>query len=400
MKGPIGSVDPAIRDVHVWGGGVAGLLMAHVLGKRGHRITLHEKAHRLGGKIGTSQLPTGLAEHGPNALYADDAVMALITGLGLKPLPCRPKLKRLVWRDGALSPALTAGLGLKLLTRLGKAAPTPRPETTLAEYLTPLLGESGVRTLLSPGLQGIYGTGAENLTVGSVWPQLLEQSPRRFFQLPGALKGEAARSVSFEAGMQEFIDALAKSFPGEIRLNDEGPFEAHPNTVVCTDASAAATLLRAHWPTGAELLESIPYLPVTSVTMHFDAPFPATEGAFGVLFPRNEGFHSLGCLFNHAIFEGRVKGLARTSLTFILPMLEDFSSKAREDARHLGMMHTPVAEHFSLWPKALPLYGHQRYLAVEALRASPSRPAGLSLFGNYVSGISLREMVRGAFSVA
>jgi protoporphyrinogen oxidase len=45
------------------------------------------------------------------------------------------------------------------------------------------------------------------------------------------------------------------------------------------------------------------------------------------------------------------------------------------------------------WEKAIPIYDLQRYLSIKKIDEILSKNEGLVLFGNYVNGISLREMI-------
>lgn len=380
MKAPIGSLNPAIRTVHIWGGGVAGLLMGHFLSRQGFDVQLYEKSDRLGGKIQSQQLPEGIMEQGPNAIFATAEIEAWLHSLGLKVIPTTPKLKRRLWNGTPLAP-MSFGLALKLFPKLFKRTPSVNDGITVAQFFRPLLG-THVESLLSPALQGIYGCGADELTIASVWPQL---KPGRYWQVLRSLKSTKARSVSFEGGMSEFIEALAKSIKGQIHLNYNGAFEMRPNTIICTEAPAASLLLNGSWAEGARLLERLEYLPLSSVTV-LSAEIPETRGVFGYLFPRASGVNALGVLFNREIFP------QRAGMTFILPGTEDLESRVKADLQKLSWSAGPLKMHS--WTKALPRYNQTRTTTLKALQHDPERPFELVLFGNYVAGISLRDMIQ------
>lgn len=387
MSGPIGDIDPAIRDVHIWGAGVSGLLMGHFLSRRGYTVHLYEKSHRLGGKIQSHVLAEGVIEEGPNAIYATEAIESWLSSLGLTVLPATPKLKRRLWNGKPHSP-MSLPLVLRLLTHLWLKTPQIDDHTRVSDFFRPLLGPY-VEALLSPALQGVYGSGADELTVTALWPQI----PRgdRYFRALRSLRGPRARSVSFPKGMSEFIQALADSISGELHLNYQGPFVLRPNTIICADAHSAAELLRPVWPAGADALTRVPYLPLQSTVV--EAPSPVeTRRTFGYLFPRTSGITSLGVLFNREIFPGR------TGLTFIVPGATGAQELVCRDLERLGWPEAPMRVH--AWVRALPRYNGSRTQAVKELRTSTSRPRGLTLFGNYVAGISLRDMIQAAQSFA
>lgn len=382
MKAPIGSLNPAVRSVHIWGGGVAGLLMGHFLSRQGYDIQLYEKSDRLGGKIQSHHLPEGVIEEGPNAIFATAEIEAWLQSLGLTVIPATPKLKRRLWNQTPFAP-MSLGLALKLFPNLFKRTPSVNDGITVAQFFRPLLG-THVETLLTPALQGIYGCGADELTIASVWPQL---KPGRYWRVLRSLKSTKARSVSFAGGMTEFIQALAKSIKGQIHLNYTGAFELRPNTIICTEAPAASLLLNGSWAEGARVLKRLDYLPLSSVTVLTPA-IPETRGVFGYLFPRSSGVNALGVLFNREIFP------QRAGMTFILPGVDDVESRLKSDLQKLSWPAGALKMHS--WSKALPRYNQTRTTTLKALQHDPERPFELILFGNYVAGISLRDMIQTA----
>lgn len=387
MKMPVGQLNPAIRDVHIWGGGVAGLLMAHHLSKEGYKIHLYEKAARLGGKIHSHQLASGVIEEGPNAIFATPEIENWLKSLGLNVMAATPKLKRRIWNQKPYAP-LTLSRAFKLVTRLWMKTPVFTDETTVADFFRPLL-DKDVEELLSPGLQGIYGSGAHELTVTSLWPHLPKGVS--YFEAFKSIKGPKARSVSFPRGMQEFIEVLAQSFQGEIHLNYQAPFILRPNTIICSDAHTASELLERKWPAGVRALSEIQYLPLQSVAV-LNTPPTETYRTFGYLFPRSSGIQSLGVLFNQEIFAGR------TGMTFIVPGNEFAESIVTTDLQKLGWPLGEMKVHS--WKKALPRYNHARTQAIKKLQSDKTRPDGLVIFGNYVAGISLRDMIQASASFA
>lgn len=373
--------------------------MASFLSKQGYHIHLYEKSDRLGGKIGTESIETGLVERGPNAIYATAGIMQWLEDLGLKPIRGRRKLKRWIWQGKLSTPRPLALLG-RIARKLHRKSPPILPSTTVAEFFSPLIGEADVRNLLSPALQGIYGTTAEQLTVLSLWPQLQQEKTPSYWKVIRLLKGPKAHSVSFVSGMQEFIDALSDSVRGNIHLNYQGPFVLQPNTIVCTEAFQAADLLEKHWAEGAALLREIPYTAIASVTYHCAEALPWTQQGFGVLFPRHHQIRSLGCLFNHSIFPGRIFGTTQTSLTFILNETDSPDTMSAQDLQALNWHKEPRATQVWRYPKGLPVYNEARWSAIERLHQSTTRPHEVILFGNYVAGISIRDMIQTVSSFA
>lgn len=376
MKKPIGSLDPTLPDVHIWGAGVSGLLMAHFLKRSGWTVHLYEKNSRIGGKIRSHQISEGVYEEGPNALYATHEVEDWLKTLGLEILPATAKLKRRIWRGYPQAP-LTPAEVLSLLPRLLKRTPDLLQDKTLAEFFRPLLKEK-IETLLTPALQGIYGVGADQLSVKSIWPTLKAGT---YLSVIRQLKGPKARSVSFKLGMQELIDRLAVDFKNEIQLNCT-QFVMRPNTILCTNAHEASEILQNTHPRLAGELKKIEYQKLSSV-MSLTPPRPEMQQTFGFLFPRQQGIQSLGVLFNREIFPGRC------GVTFIVGENQGVNSIVQQDLQKLNWVTQDLKVHS--WEKALPIYNSQRAQAIENMHAENIN--GLTLFGNYVAGISLRDMI-------
>jgi protoporphyrinogen/coproporphyrinogen III oxidase len=385
MKTPIGQLDPAIRDVHIWGAGVSGLLIAHFLSKRGFTIHIYEKENRVGGKIHSHNMPEGVVEEGPNAVFATEEILAWLKELGLEVIPARKKLKRRIWNKKITKPISFFGI-LNLIPRLLRFSPSITDDVSLADFFRPLLKEK-VETLLSPALQGVYGCGAEALTVKSIWPHLRSG---RYIHVLKQLKGTKAQSVSFKLGMGELIEKLKDSIQGKI-LYQQSNFVLRPNTIICTDAHTASDFLQSKWPEISNLLSSIEYLPLSSVTA-LTEPKAEMKNTFGFLFTRKSGIQSLGVLFNKEIFPNRVGS------TFITNKIENVDQSIQSDLQKLNWKAQRL-HHYS-WQKALPIYNARRYKAIRDLHASKQRPSDLVVFGNYVAGISLRDMIQAARAFA
>ncbi|MBY0517422.1 MAG: FAD-dependent oxidoreductase [Bacteriovoracaceae bacterium] len=386
MKTPIGNLDPATRVVHIWGAGVAGLLMGHFLSRQGFYVHIYEKSDRIGGKIQSERFNNSVLEAGPNAIYATEEIKNWLKELKLEIWPATKKLKRKIWDNKPISPQ-SFKLLLRILTRIFLKSPPITDSLTVADFFRPLLG-SYVENLLSPALQGIYACGANELTVTSIWPQLKQA---RYFQVLKQLKGPRAESVSFPGGMEDFISALAQNLNGKIHLNSQEVFTLKTNTILCTEAYSAAHLLEKSWPQGSKYLSEINYLPVSSVKVLSSTPNEAKR-TFGYLFTTSSEMNSLGVLFNEEIFP------QRAGLTFILSGTHETQQRVSRDLKRLNWPQAEMKE--NQWEHGLPCYNERRTKAIKNLRSDPLRPKNLVLFGNYVDGISIRDMILCASSFA
>src|SRR5215210_244061 len=71
----IGTINKAEREVTVVGAGIAGLLAAHALDRKGYRVTLVEERAHAGGLIQTKRTAYGIAEAAAHSLLATPGVV-------------------------------------------------------------------------------------------------------------------------------------------------------------------------------------------------------------------------------------------------------------------------------------------------------------------------------------
>lgn len=409
MKRVIGKIDPSDKHVTIWGAGFAGLVLGYYLKSEGYKITIHEKSNKVGGKIQTKKVESGLVEKGPNALYLNADGLDLLKELKLEPLPAAKKLKRLLMVNGKPKRPFQMGLISKLGVNVHKKPPLITDGLTVAEFFRPLLGQEKVDRFVSPVLSGIYAAPSENLHFRSVFDQVgnKAQFTSYFDFIKHMLKVQKAEpklevsgSVSFEGGMQTLVNRLAEVLKHDIKLNSKEHFKLKHNTIICTDAMTASELLATDKPDMSRELARIRYTQLTSVTVFLKREIRPLNKAFGVLIPQETGFNSFGILNNKAIFPSNNENLLSYTLISRKKLTEDeILSDLRQLFPEIGKEDIDHSE-VNYWEKALPLYDLQRFLAVKKLHQTAHKEQNVALFGNYVAGISLREMISAARSFA
>lgn len=405
MKRIIGKIDPNDKNVTIWGAGFSGLVLGHYLKEQGFRLTIYEKSGNVGGKIQTRKNSAGLVETGAHALYMNADTMDLLNELKLEPLPASKKLKKLLLINGKPRRPLQLGLLSKTTLQANKKPPLVSDGLTVADFFRPLIGQESVHNFISPILGGIYAASADQLHFKSVFHEASEvaqfDSYWHFFKL--MLKNQKSRprlevagSVSFEGGMQTLINRLAEELRPEIKLNYKENFRIKGNTIICTDAYNASLLTKEVRPEISAELARIRYQEVSSVTVFMKREIRSLNKAFGVLIPLESGFHSIGVINNKAIFPANNENIY--SYTFISrkkcsdeEIMADIKSLSYdfqpEDVIHLENTY---------WEKALPVYDLQRYLSIKKIHQLTKNETNFAIFGNYVAGISLREMITAA----
>jgi protoporphyrinogen oxidase len=262
---------------------------------------------------------------------------------------------------------------------------------------------------ISPALGGIYATPSEKLHFKSIFSDLNEIAQfnsywnfLKIFAKKIKMKNnlEINGSVSFEGGMQTLINTLGEKLKDEIKLNYKEPFNLKSNTIICTDAKTASELLSNSKPHLSVELKRIMYQPLSSTTVFLKREIRSLQKAFGVLVPFKNSLNSIGILNNKSIFPSNNENV--NSYTFISKknctkdeiladikyLQNDFSI---EDVDHIESRY---------WENALPVYDLQRYLSIKKLHQLTENEEGIAFFGNYVAGISLREMLTAAKNFA
>ena len=304
---------------------------------------------------------------------------------------------------------LQMGLISKLGVNVYKKPPLITDGLTVAEFFRPLLGDEKVHRFISPILSGVYAASSEQLHFRSIFDQVgtkaqfesyfdfIKLMIRHQKALP---KLEVSGTVSFEGGMQTLINRLGEVLKHDIKLNSKEPFKLKHNTILCTEAMTASDLLASVKPEIAKELSRIRYTELSSATVFLKREIRPLMRSFGVLIPQETGFHSIGILNNKAIFPANNENMLSYTLIGRKKLSDDdILNDLRQLFPEIGKEDIDHTEN-NYWEKALPLYDLQRYLAVKKLHQIAQKEQNLAIFGNYVAGISLREMISAAKTFA
>ncbi len=399
---PLGNLILERKETIIIGAGISGLLLGYFLKRHGHHVTIYEKGPKIGGKIQTKILPSGLVEESANALFTSDAVWSLVEELGLKEISAQKKLKRAIFRHSCISSPLSKWEMLKLFPKVFRQIPKLSSRSTVADLFLPLLGRGIVDEVLSPGLQGIYAVSAEKLNAFAVFPKV-QNFRGSYWQLfrQRQKQKRPKESINFAYGLEDFISSLSK-FIDEIHLNHEvrglSEFQATgKNVCICSDAPVAAALVE---PISAEVglhLKTLNYEALTSASIFLKNPLKNLQNHFGVLFPQSAGFSSKGVLadceifphFSKQAFSYKLIAPHGTKLSQMISDLERLENRSLEN--------DIVEAHQQSWEQGIPRYDRNLWKLHELFRKKPaSLPNGLILFGNYTNGLSIRAMIESA----
>lgn len=445
------TVSTTPQSFAIIGAGLTGLTAAWRLQREGYRVTVFERASRVGGVIATHAQDGWLAEAGPNSIQETPEVTKLINelGLGRERLAASSAARnRYIVRSGRLvpaprspqsfvmSPLFSVGARLKVLRELLTRSRVRTTDISLSNFMAAHFGQEIVDYGVNPLVGGIYAGDPDKLSARYAFPNLW-QLERRYGSLLRGFKAQAAERrargessgatpvISFEQGLQTLPAALAAALPsGTIRTGATvtSLIPGRPWKILWTEGDAVNTaefdgvLLAAPAPALGQLvfgtlgerplasLDHLPHPPVSTLFLGFrrEQVRHPLDG-FGALVPAREQRNLLGVLFSSSLFHARAPE-GHVALTVFaggmrqpdagrLPTPE-LLSRVLPDLRDLlGVTGDPVFTHHTFWPKAIPQYnvGHDRFL--EPLTQCENRHHGLFIGGNARDGISLPDCI-------
>ena len=450
-----------MKRIAVIGGGVSGLAAAYTLERNRRKgaeleYVLFEASTRFGGVIRTERAGDFVIEAGPDSFLTEKAWAAdLCRELGLEDqlIPSNDSDRRTyILLNGALVP-LSEGLAFLVPTSLRAAWLSPlfswptklrmlgewfyRPahemrECSVAEFVERHYGREMVERVADPLLAGVYGSGADELSVTSVLPRFAEIEAKQ-----GSLTRAMARTrklsdgprpaifTSLKDGMQTITDALANEIPQAAR-RPEAPVDAvkpesgkwlvigrsrseeFDGVIPALGAPGAARLFRSDLPQLATELDPIAYSSSITAALAYDRKVRASlPNGFGFLVPRKEGKRTVACTFVHQKFPHRAPedcallrcflGGSRDAAALQLSQ-EEIENLTRHELREiLGITAEPLLVKVFRWPSAMAQYGMGHKARVERIGRLVSSIRGLALAGNAFGGIGIPDCIRSGF---
>lgn len=399
-QGPIGKLEK--KDIRIYGAGFSGLVMAYYLEKKGFQCEIFEAKEKPGGKIITQKTPYGICEKAANAIFSSDDVIELLTELDVNYVCAPSKIRKLIYRNNKISSPVKPWELARTLFSLLKKVPTDS-NITVHDFFLPLLGEKLCHELLSTALSGIYATDAKKLHFKSLFPDYKQSG--RYLGLIKFLRSRRKKnktkpvSISFENGMEEIIHKLIRKIKAPIHYENSPILNSNYNNIICTDAIDAAKVLQNDHPQISNLLEKINYTALNTLTVFSNTRIDELKNAFGVLIPAKKHEQLIGIVANCEVFPKRVSNKKLHSYTLISrstklsqkEILEDFFKVTQLKSENI--VHTEGKD----WKRAIPRYDLNRSNIIQKIRSEMAKDTcGVILFGNYIDGISLREIVRQA----
>ncbi|HET9216167.1 MAG TPA: protoporphyrinogen oxidase [Terriglobia bacterium] len=407
-------------DVVVVGAGITGLTCAYRLQKLGIKTLVLESGNRVGGVIRSERINGHLVEWGPTSLLPTPHTFSLLEELGLDDTlqQANPKSPRYVVVRGRLRVAPLGPLSVTGILR-GMAEPFIRSKSqndeSVARFFRRRFGSEIHDRLVAPFVTGIFAGNTESLSVGAVFPRVLDIEREHGSVVWGMLTGKGKRKAngkntpqrrstisSFPEGMEVLPRRIAAGLTIQtqcsgVRIGRDVQARA---TVLAVPAYVAAEILADTHPEVAALLGEVEYAPVVVATtsIPLDSLQRPLDG-FGFLVPQSERLAILGTIFSSLLFSGRAPQ-GRLLLTSFLggvnkPEVFDWpderiwESVGSELKRILKTSLRPEPVAIFRHRRAIPQYNIGHRQRVDAIASELARIGGLFVTGNFLHGVSV-----------
>ena len=320
------------RRFVIVGAGMAGLVTAHALSRRGADVVVLECRDEPGGTVRTLRMHGCTVDAGPEALVATrPEALARCAELGLSDRMIHPDESTSTWlasRSGAVP--LPDGLAMGIPRRLGQLVTSPvlswpgklrasldlvlpaHREPALGALIERRLGREVKERLVEPIFGGIYGTDVDRLETAFVAPHLAHAkgSLIRALSKQRAAAGSPLRAPM--GGMGQMVNALVSRVGSERirlgagatnitrsgrgwRIETAGCESLYADAlVIATPSHAAASVARAIDASLADMLFALRSYSSASVVLGYDASSVRLPRVGGVFVQRNEARALLG----------------------------------------------------------------------------------------------------------
>ncbi len=448
---------PGPKHVVVIGAGLSGLACAHRLNQLGAEVTVLEASDRAGGLLGTIRKDGFLFESGPQSFQTTEILVGLIRELGIESelqkadsgaaryILLHGRLQRVPTSPQAMltSSLLGAGSRWKILSEPFRRTRPPDAEESVAKFARRKFGNEILEYLVGPFVSGVYAGDPEKLSLRAAFPSLDEWEREYGSVLRGAKKArarkdgkaEAGSLCSFAQGMATLPNAMAAKLGArlqtrtsavsinrtgsagnethELRIEREGTLATMQAAavVIATPAYVSAHLIEAIFAQLGHTLSGIAYAPVAVVAAgYYRQQVGNPINGFGFLVPRSEKLHTLGTVWNSALFPGRAPRGAVTLTSFTggatNPEIasepeEEIAKIIQSENEHvLKIIGSPVTSAVWKYPRALPQYNLGHGHVVEAIRDAERLLPGIFFAGNYLEGPAIGKCVENGFQTA
>jgi len=404
-------------DVIVVGSGITGLTCAYRLQQLGIEALVLECGDRVGGVIRSERIQEHLVEWGPSSLLPTAHTFGLLKELKLENdlEEANPKSPRYVVVNGRLRTIPLGPLSIKGIVR-ATAEPFIRSKSqgdeSVASFFRRRFGTQVEERLAAPFVTGIFAGNTEKLSIGAVFPRLIDIEQESGSVIRGMLrskkpKGKPERSrratiSSFPGGMETLPRRISETLKIQtrcsgIRIGKDVQARA---TVLAVPAYRAAEIVGEIYPDLASLLAAIDYAPIVVATTSVPISNLTTPlRGFGFLVPQAERMAILGTIFSSLLFSDRAPdgrllltsflGGALKPEVFDWPDQRIWESVCSDLKRILKTSVQPEPLALFRHRRAIPQYNIGHRQRVEAIASELSRIPGMFVTGSFLHGVSV-----------
>jgi len=446
-----------MTDVVVVGAGISGLVAAWRLEQAGYGVRLLEASERIGGNVGTINESGYVMELGPYSFPASaDAIWCLVEDLNFEEmlLPAQSAAdKRYIYRDGrlhALPMSLRDFLGTRLLSLRAKLRLMLEPfipggakeNDTAWEYFCRRFGVEAATYIMGPFVSGIYAGDVKRLGARAAFPKFWgfeRDSGSMILGAIGYMRAKKKRLAAegrkmhkglygFEGGMGSLTNTLVSRLKSQVSLNsrvvsvnrNSGVYNvetereriAAPALLLAIQPQDAATLLDNVLPNAKTLLRNIPMAPVTLV--HWspsEADADMLPPGFGFLVPRLYDLRVLGTVMASEVFAGRAPEGQQLYTSYYGGVLDPEFMQLSDDEvlERLIRDHTTISGRAMKEPRFMKIMRYKNAIPqlvpthpelVADIQKLVADMPGLSLAGNYLSGVAMNAAVDSGYAAA
>jgi protoporphyrinogen/coproporphyrinogen III oxidase len=461
-----------VKQVVIVGGGIAGLATAYFLQERARLMglpiayTLVERGSTFGGKISSTRANGYVVEGGPDSfLTQKSAALELCHALGLGDQLIGTndvERKTLVWSRGQLR-AMPDGVMLIVPTRVmpfvrssliswpGKLRmgldwliPPRRDDgdESLSHFVKRRLGAEALDKIAEPMIAGIYVSAAENLSLKSTFPRLLDTEKKYGSLIRGmvlqrrAANGHVSQGKSappmfmtLRGGLHDLVDALVAHLDtGTLMCNTRVTTLMHePDgyrvalssgesiradaVVFASPAYVTSEVLSNMAPALAGALKTIRYVSTATVSLGYRrSEIQHPLDSFGFLVPKGERRRILACTWSSTKFSQRAPDEHVLLRVFVggaraeqLAEQDDaaLTQIAQEELRALmGITAEPVLTKVFRWHKGNPQYEVGHLARVAQIEQYAAEFPGLYVAGSAYHGVGIPDCIQDGARVA
>jgi len=440
-------------DTLIIGGGISGLSCAWWLAERGVNSILLEQAEQTGGLIDSTDEDGYVTDHSASMLLNfDQAVDRFITTSGLlEHKILRNKMtRRCLVKNGRL---VEVPIGIRelifsnLLSRkarrqlMSELFSPPKPEhwESVADFIRRRLGQEILELAIDPYVSAVLACDPEKACASATLPRLskLERQFGSFTAgillkklLPGK-KGLPQEVFSFAGGMKTLVEVLTEKSQTEIQTRQQvvaieslkfgwlvsshdGESEHQFRTrhlILATPADVAASLLRPLTPKLSGLMDQIEYAPIAQIHLGFDrSAIGNMVPGSGFLVPSCDNIGIRGSLWMSNLIDNRAPDNKVLTSNYIGGACQPGALGKTDNElvdqtlsalkKLCGIKATPEMARINRHRQGLPLY-HGKYARLtQSIITETSYYKGLHLVANFLEGISIRDRIIQAKSVA